>query len=238
MKVGVAQTRPATGDIGRNIQQHKTMIARAIASGADILIFPELSLTGYEPSLAHSLAVDPDDKRLDEFQQISDKHILTIGAGIPTRSEEGIYISMILFQPGQPRQVYSKRYLHADEKPFFIEGKNASNRIGGDIALAICYEISEPQHVEEAFAGGAKIYIASVVKIMHGIDKAFTRLSEIGSAYAMTVLLSNSVGPADGYECAGRSAIWDNKGKLRKQLDMFREGILLLDTETGKIDAL
>ena len=62
MKVGIAQTRPITADITRNIQQHKTQIAKAVSSGADILIFPELSLTGYEPTLAQTLAVDPDDK--------------------------------------------------------------------------------------------------------------------------------------------------------------------------------
>ena len=61
MKVGIAQARPITADISRNIQQHKTLIAQAVSSGADILIFPELSLTGYEPTLAHTLAVDPDD---------------------------------------------------------------------------------------------------------------------------------------------------------------------------------
>ncbi|HVU55754.1 MAG TPA: carbon-nitrogen hydrolase family protein [Puia sp.] len=235
MKVGIAQTRPITADIRRNIEQHKTLIAQAAASGADILIFPELSLTGYEPSLAQTLAVYPDDKRLDTFQKISDAHRLIIGAGIPTQHGEDICISMVLFQPGKPRQLYSKQYLHADEEPFFVSGQHGHNRIGEDIALAICYEISVPQHAEKAFAGGAKIYIASVAKFMHGIDKALVRLAEISRNYSMTVMMSNSIGQADGYECAGRSSIWNNKGELLGQLDGFREGILILDTDTGEV---
>jgi len=235
MKVGVAQTRPITADISRNIQQHKTLIAQAVASGIDILIFPELSLTGYEPTLAHTLAVEPNDKRLDVFQQISDTHQLIIGAGIPIRHGEDVCISMVLFQPGKSRQLYSKKYLHADEEPFFVSGQHGPNRIGEEIALAICYEISVPQHAEEASTSGAKIYIASVAKFMHGIDKALARLTQISSSYSMTVLMSNSIGQADGYECAGKSSIWNNKGGLLGQLDDYREGILILDTDTGEV---
>ncbi|MBN8850236.1 MAG: carbon-nitrogen hydrolase family protein [Sphingobacteriales bacterium 50-39] len=235
MKVGVAQTRPVTADIARNIQQHKTLIARAVSSGIDIFIFPELSLTGYEPTLAQTLAIDPEDKRLDVFQQISDTHRLIIGAGIPTRHGDAICISMALFQPGKPRQLYSKKYLHADEEPFFVSGQHGPNRVGKEIALAICYEISIPQHAEEAFSDGASIYIASVAKFMHGIDKALARLAEIGSSYSMTVLMSNSVGQADGYECAGKSSIWNNKGGLLGQLDGYREGVLIFDTDTEEV---
>ncbi|HEY8970930.1 MAG TPA: carbon-nitrogen hydrolase family protein [Puia sp.] len=235
MKVGIAQTRPITADIPGNIQQHKKLIANAISSGADILIFPELSLTGYEPTLAQVLAVDPNDKKLDIFQQLSDTHRLIIGAGIPTRHGDDVCISMAIFQPGKPRQLYSKKYLHADEEPFFVSGQHGPGRIGEDIALAICYEISVPQHAEDAHRNGARVYIASVAKFMHGIDKALARLAEIGSSYSMTVLMSNSVGQADGYECAGKSSIWDNKGRLLGQLDGYREGILLLDTDTKEV---
>ena len=235
MKVGIAQTRPITADIPGNIQQHKKLIAKAISSGADILIFPELSLTGYEPTLAQVLAVDPNDKKLDIFQQLSDTHRLIIGAGIPTRHGDDVCISMAIFQPGKPRQLYSKKYLHADEEPFFVSGQQGPGRIGEDIALAICYEISVPQHAEDAHRNGARVYIASVAKFMHGIDKALARLAEIGSSYSMTVLMSNSVGQADGYECAGKSSIWDNKGRLLGQLDGYREGILLLDTDTKEV---
>jgi predicted amidohydrolase len=236
MKVAIAQTRPITADISRNIRQHTRLIDQAASSEAEIIVFPELSLTGYEPTMAHTLAVDPDDKRLDIFQQMSDTHRLIIGAGIPTRHGDGICISMAVFQPGKSRQLYSKKYLHADEEPFFVSGDHGPGRIGEGIALAICYEISVPEHAEDAFANGAKVYIASVAKFMHGIDKALTRLADIANAYSMTVLMANSVGQADGYECAGKSSIWNNKGGLLGQLDDCREGMLLIDTETNQVE--
>ena len=79
MKICVAQTRPIKGDIQSNIHNHKKLIDLAVSSGAEIVIFPELSLTGYEPTLAKELAINEDDSRLDDFQKISDTQQITIG---------------------------------------------------------------------------------------------------------------------------------------------------------------
>ncbi len=85
MKICVAQTKPVKGDIQRNIENHKKLIDMAASHGADIIIFPELSLTGYEPTLAKELATTQDDSRFDDFQQISDRRQITIGIGVPTK---------------------------------------------------------------------------------------------------------------------------------------------------------
>jgi predicted amidohydrolase len=234
MKIAVAQTNPVTGDIQQNISRHKVLIDLAVSQGADTIIFPELSLTGYEPTLAGTLAINPDDSRLDELFMASETRGITIGAGIPTTHAEGIRISMILFEPGKPRRLYSKRYLHADEEPFFISGPDNPGLIGekNDIALAICYEISVPQHAEDAFANGAKLYVASVVKSVRNVDKALARLSQIGRDYSMPVLMANSIGQADGEICAGKTSVWNDKGQLLEQLDDIHEGILIFDTDT------
>ena len=123
MKLCVAQTRSVKGDIQRNIVRHKEFIDQAAAHGADIIVFPELSLTGYEPTLAKNMAMHTDDDRLDGFQIISNKNQITIGVGVPTKAVAGTNISMIVFQPHQPRQLYSKTYLHVDEEPCFVSGR-------------------------------------------------------------------------------------------------------------------
>jgi predicted amidohydrolase len=235
MKICVAQTRAVKGDIQENIINHKKWIELAISQGAEMIIFPELSLTGYEPTLAEALSTQQEDRRFDEFQQISDAHYMTIGVGMPVKNETGICISMLLFQPNQPRTIYSKKYIHADEEPFFVSGENKKHGIGKNMALAICYEISVPAHAEDAFKSGAKIYLASVAKSISGIDKATDRLAEIARTYSMTVLMSNCIGLADGEECAGKSSIWNTKGQIIGQLNDTHEGILILDTDTQEV---
>ncbi len=237
MKICVAQTRSITGDIQRNIESHKKFVALANANGADIIIFPELSLTGYEPALAETLATTQEDRRFDIFQEISDAGPLTIGVGVPTKQATGICISLVLFQPHQPRQTYAKQYLHPDEEEFFVSGQNFTGLIGGqaNIALAICYELSIPDHAEQAFQRGAQVYIASVAKFANNIDKATKRLSEIAHTYARPVLMSNCVGHADGDVCVGQTSMWNDRGVLVGQLDDTREGIIIFDTNTQEI---
>lgn len=237
MKICVAQTRPSTGNILVNIENHKKLITLAVSYKADIIIFPELSLTGYEPALAKDLATDQHDERFDSLQKMSNEAQITIGVGVPTKNNEGISISMILFQPHKAREIYSKKFIHADEEKFFIPGKNEINLTddAANIAIAICYEISVPEHSENAFKSGAKIYIASVAKTPGEVNKAVNTLSGIAKQYKMTVLMSNAVGQAEDYECGGKTSIWNNKGILMAQLNDTGEGLLIIDTNTQEV---
>jgi predicted amidohydrolase len=238
MKIAVAQTKPVTGDINSNIQNHVKLTTMAADNGADLIIFPELSLTGYEPSLAKQLATDINDSRFDIFQQLSDAKQIAIGVGAPIKAGTGITITMVIFQPNKPRQANSKIYLHADEEPFFVSGENLPGLIINNtpVALAICYEITIQAHTENAFKSGALFYIASVAKTVKGVEKAWTGLSEIAGKYGMTVLLSNSVGLCEDGICGGKSAAWNNKGALLGELNDTGEGILILDTNTQAVN--
>lgn len=234
MKICVAQVKPNTGNLRQNIAIHKKYVDLAVSFGANAIFFPELSLTGYEPTLAKELAIHQGDKRLNVFQKISDANKITIGIGAPTKHREGICISMIVFQPHRPRRLYSKQYLHEDEEPYFVSGLKSPLLAIGDqkIAIAICYEISIPAHCKNAYENGANIYLASVAKFTNGIDMALDRLSQIADKYSMTVLMANCIGIAEGQECAGKSSVWNDRGTLLAQLNESTEGILILDTRT------
>ncbi|WP_409417890.1 carbon-nitrogen hydrolase family protein [Flavobacterium sp. PS2] len=237
MKICVAQTKPVKGDISLNIKNHKTLIDFAISHKANAIFFPELSITSYEPELVQNLGTNLDDERFDAFQEISNANNITIGIGVPTKSNEGILISMIIFQPNKSRQIYSKQQLHSDELPYFVCGNNQLILTidGIRIAPAICYESLQSSHSEEVNRLGADIYIASVAKSQNGVNKAAVHYPEVAKKYNMTVLMSNSVGPCDDFECVGNSAVWDTKGELLAQLNETQEGILVFDTETQEV---
>jgi predicted amidohydrolase len=235
MRIAVAQTRPFKGDILRNIEAHIQFIGLAAAERTGMIVFPELSITGYEPELAAGLATAAIDVRLDIFQTLSDRYSMTIGVGMPTTDGAGVRITELIFQPGLPRQVYYKRYLHADEEPYFVCGAEAGFLEDGKIALAICYELSVPAHSEQAHRVGAEIYLVSVAKTKAGMEGAAETLAGIARRYSMTVLLSNCVGHCANFECGGGSAVWNKEGVKLAQLDSVEEGILVLDTGTGEV---
>src|SRR5437762_9925833 len=122
MKICVAQTKPVKGDIEANIHSHKKFIEMAASAGTDFNIFLELSLTGYQPELAKALATTQDGVRFDTFQTIADVDRITIGIGAPTVADDGIRVSQMYFWPGEPREVYSKIFLHSSEEEYSIRG--------------------------------------------------------------------------------------------------------------------
>src|SRR5436190_6781135 len=227
MKICVAQTKPVKGDIEANIHSHEKLIEMAVSVGTDFITFPELSITGYEPELVKALATTQDDVRFDTFQTIPDADHITIGIGAPTVADDGIRVSQMYFRPGEPREVYSKIFLHSSEEEYSIRGDRYVNLCidGANIAPAICYELSVAEHARRAAKSGADIYAVSVVE--ENIEKAIKRLTTVATDYSMTVMMANAVGKTGVYECPGKSSIWSTKGRLVGQLDDSHEGILI-----------
>jgi len=237
MKICIAQIKPIKGDISANINLHKKWIEHGVSQQADLICFPELSLTGYEPSLAKELATDQNDSRLDDFQKISDQYKIAICVGLPVKSSSKIFISMIIFQPNQARKTYTKQILHQDETLYFSKGCEQLIFIikNKKIAPAICYESLQDEHVENAKKLGAEIYLASVAKSQNGIEKAFKYFPTIAKKYSMPVLMSNCIGYCDDFNGVGQSAVWDDDGLLKGKLSEDKEGILVYDADTGRI---
>lgn len=68
--------------MAQNIERHKRFVETAVTHHADLLLFPELSLTGYEPTLAQELAIPPTDPRLDKFQTLADGELCAGGTAV------------------------------------------------------------------------------------------------------------------------------------------------------------
>jgi predicted amidohydrolase len=240
MKISIAQTKPIKGDIEQNTQTHLRFLELAVKLGSDAIFFPELSLTGYEPDLARDLAMTQDDLRLDVFQEFSDKHNLVIGIGLPTKTDDDIFISMVIFQSQKPRLTYSKQFLYPTEVPIYTAGNQQFFIQMGEndtIAPAICYELSNPQHAAKAHKNNSTVYVASVLNSVNGVDSDLEKLSTIAKQYKMTTLMANFVGTSGGYICAGKSSVWNTEGVLIGQLDAQNEGLLVVDTETQAVFA-
>ena len=237
MRVCIAQIKPDKGNIQNNIEIHKKWIQIAVSEKTDLIVFPELSLTGYEPDLAKQLATDQNDARLNEFQEISNLYKISIAIGLPIKAKLGTLIGMVIFEPNRPKQTYSKQKLHSDELVYFIEGKDQLilNIKSTKIAPAICYESVQLSHFENAKNLGADIYLASVAKSQTGIENASVHFSEIASKYTTPILMSNCIGVCDNFQALGQSAIWDSKGVLLEKLGTTTEGILIFDTDTEEV---
>lgn len=229
MKIAIVQTDSFAGDIEKNVEKHLSFITSAAKKNADIVVFPELSITGYEPTKAAKLAAFPINEQFNRLQQAANQTQMTICIGLPTPTEDAPCISMGIFQPEQSPLTYSKMLLDPDECPFFVNGKEQLilEIKNATLAPAICYESLQIEHVEAAIQQGATIYLASVAIPQRSIQKAQEHYAQIAKKYKMTVALSNCIGEHDNFTGGGRSAIWDKTGKQVATLNGTEEDILI-----------
>lgn len=238
MKICITQTRSKSGAVQENIQRHLQLLETIKSYKADLVIFPELSITGYEPQLAEALAVNYKDQIFDPFQVFSNKEDTIIGIGMPTKSDKGVEISMIIFQPHKTRTLYSKQILHEDELPYFVSGTRQPNLTVKDkkIALGICYETLRREHFMQAVKNEAAIYIASVAKPDRGLKKAYIHFSSIACEFNIPILMSNCVGFCDNFMSNGNSSVWSKNGVLIHQLNEHQAGFFIYNTKEKRVE--
>ena len=215
--IAVAQSSSSKGDIDENVRRHLMMVARAIENDVNVIVFPELSLTGYEPEIAAQLAIDASDHRLNPLQELSDRSGVTIVAGCPIRSNfNKPYIGALIFRRHLKIETYRKRFVHEDELPWFLPSDDvvvcASH--GRHLGIAICFDVSNPQHAADTFRKGADVYVAGVAKTPDGIAKAEEQLAGYARRHQSPVVMANHATETGGSPTGGRSAIWNEFGNI------------------------
>ncbi|MEO1211045.1 MAG: carbon-nitrogen hydrolase family protein [Cyanobacteria bacterium J06638_20] len=233
MKIGLAQVESHTGDIDGNIRHHLDVLSHLGASDVDLVMFPELSLSNYEPEIAESAGIDPKDKRLAAFQEFADKNGIAIGVGASVCTAEKPLISALVFVPHRTCIVVDKVYLHEDELPYFSAKSKPATvlELAQNIGIAICYEISVDAHIKSASTQNMDIYLASVAKTVAGITSAKERLSVKAKEFNVPILIVNSIGTCEGKEAGGGSAIIESDGTVVASLNDKEEAILIYDLQ-------
>jgi len=229
--VAVVQSIPAPGDLARAVSDHARLAIQAAHRGARLAVFPELSLTGYDLGLTRADALTPDDPRLRSLQQVADAHEITIVAGAPIESTSGLHIGALCFQPYRPTVTYSKRSLHDGEEKTFAPGPGGEPLSVHDriVSVAICAEITHPEHAAEAARRGAHIYAASCFITPGGYVHDTDLLAGYSREHRMMVLMAN-FGTGNGtWPSAGRSAIWCPGGTLLIQGPAEGEAVLVAE---------
>ena len=229
MKLCVSQFRSGA-ELELNLRGHVEVSRRAADIGCDLVLFPELSLTGYAPARAQARPVEAADGRLGQLQDVCDAFGITIACGAPLRADSGVEIGLIVFEAGRAPRTYAKQRLHADETPGFVPGTRELriHRCGHCVAPGICFESVQPSHVAAAVDGGATLYAASVAKSASAMAEAHRHYAAMARRHAIPIVVSNAVGTHEGFTSGGRSAAWDGAGRLVGSLAAADPGELIV----------
>ena len=215
MFIAVAQIPSKKGNVEINISTHLKAINKASELGVNYIVFPELSLTGYEPELAANLVFSEDDQRLHPLIESAIKNKITIGIGAPLRSNELPQIGLLIISQTGAVDSYAKMHLHPIEEKYFTKGSryNLIDIGNTKIANAICADIANKKHASSCATFGADIYIAGVLITENGYEVDSELLSNYSKDFNMLVAIANHSQPSGGWIPIGKSAIW-YKGNL------------------------
>lgn len=234
MILAAAQTKPTRGDIETNLLDHYRLIELAVQNGAQLITFPEMSITGYEREHAQKLAFQKEDSRLDHLRKLASENNIIIVAGAPIQIDDKMFIGEFVIAPDQSVSIYTKQFLHEGEDEFFQSSFDFNPMITIEdkkISFAICADIDNPLHPENACKRATDIYIASIFFTPNGIPNAYRDLQSYAAKLKMNVLMSNFSGESWGYPSAGQSAFWNNKGELVGQMNDSDSGLLLIENK-------
>ncbi|WP_339560946.1 carbon-nitrogen hydrolase family protein [Pseudomonas sp. EA_65y_Pfl1_P113] len=218
LTLAAAQSISIAGDVPANIERHLAFVHVAAEHNVQLLVFPELSLTGYEPSLAAGLAITPDDPVLAPLRELARALRLTAVVGMPVRlaPDAGVLIGALVLGADGSLALYTKQHLHPGEEVAFVPGQGGAALECEDeqIALAVCADFSHASHPRLAAEAGATVYAAGVLVSEGGYATDSALLQGYAAEHGLLVLMANHGGPSGGYVCAGRSAIWAADGGL------------------------
>ncbi|MCF8254332.1 MAG: carbon-nitrogen hydrolase family protein [Bacteroidia bacterium] len=232
MKIAAAQIQAFEQNTNANIQNHLRMIELAALEKVDLILFPELSLTGYERALASSLSFTLGDSRLCVFIEKAKHHQMYIVVGAPISINSELFIGSFIFSPSGSSCIYTKQFLHDGEEQYFSPGNSLNPLIewkDEKISFAICADISHAIHPENASKLGSNLYLAGIFYTPNGIDEAYKQLGLYAKNYSMNILIANYIGNSFNLPGAGKSAFWNAKGELVSNLNSTEENLLIVE---------
>ena len=252
LTVGLAQLSPKLGDVQANLATHLRFVEQAVEQGVDLLVFPELSLTGYMlQDLVHEVSrvSDPGDPLLAPLLEASRK--LDLVVGFAERDVRGrLYTSGAYLAQGRIAHVHRKIYLPTygmfDEGRDFDWGEEARafDTRFGRMGLLICEDFWHVSPPYLLWLDGADVMLLTSASPGRGIDHrnklGSSRFVElVNQAYASMFVCfmvhANRVGFEDGVNFWGGSTVYGPDGELIAQAPYFEESLLVTTLDLGAL---
>jgi NAD+ synthase (glutamine-hydrolysing) len=239
MRLALCQMNATVGDIGGNAERIRAGLRSARDAGAQLVLFPELALTGYPPEdlLLREHFLTDAARALRELA--SDTRGLVALVGFPERAEE-VYNAAAVLADGALHAIYRKVHLPNygvfDEHRYFQSGPGgAVVQLGEDrVGLTVCEDIWEPgpPATEEALAGATLITNISASPYHAGKGSERERMfSQRARDNLACVAFCGLVGGQDELVFDGHSCVIDHTGRTIARAAQFREDLLICDVD-------
>jgi predicted amidohydrolase len=239
-RIALAQLDARLGDLAENERRARAALQEAEALGAELVVFPELQLTGYAlGQVEHDTATSPDGLPA-----------LAGGAsalfGFHERNGSATYNSAAYVEGGRVvhvhRKLYLPHYLDFEEGTTFAPGDRlrAFDTAAGRVATLICNDAWQPMLPVIAVHDGAQILLVPSASST-AVPEAERYWRDLTRFYAQMlecwVVFVNRVGEEPGFTFWGGSHVVDPRGEVVAEAPRFEEALLVVDVDLEQVDA-
>jgi predicted amidohydrolase len=243
IRVAIAQINPRLGDLPANLALYEAKIRQGIDAGVDLMLFPELSLTGYMlRDMVPDVALTLDSAMIKALKQLS-RELPFVGGLVEESPDHRFFNAAVYFEDGEVRHVHRKVYLPTygmfDEQRYFARGDRirAFDSKFGRVASLICEDLWHPSTVYLAALDGALAVLCPSSSPLRGItdgqpqdDNA--RYWEMmnrayAESYSLFIIYANRSGFEDGVGFWGGSEIVDPFGERMAKANYYDEDFIV-----------
>ncbi|MFE4635752.1 carbon-nitrogen hydrolase family protein [Streptomyces sp. NPDC056773] len=234
MKIAAAQLSCVPADLSANAVRAAALAVRAREEGAGLVVFPELTLTGYE---LDAIGADPglwladaEDPRLDPVRSAG---IATaVNVALRTDGPRPVIATLVHDADGAHVTTYAKQHLFQQEREVFAAGTVPGRfELGGiGFSLGICFDNHFADVPGAGAAAGCRVHLASsLYGTGDGIAERAAVHSGIARDFGMYVALANHVGPAGAWTGCGGAAVWAPGGALLAEADAHTPSVAVAE---------
>lgn len=252
VKIGLAQISTKLGDVASNLEKHLAYIQQAVDAGLDLVVFPELSLTGYILQDLVSTVVTrptPEDPVFGELLKASQEIDIVVGF-VEEDSRSRFYIAAAYLSQGKVSHVHHKLYLPTyglfDEGRFFAAGNTvrAFDTRFGRFGMLVCEDFWHASPPYLLWMDGADVMIFISTSPGRGLTDApqlesARWVEHINQAYASLftcfVVSTNRVGFEDGIHYWGGATVHDPNGDLLAAGPHHEEALTIVEIDLNQL---
>ncbi len=235
LRVGMAQTAPRLNDLAANVEQHLAVMAEAQAQGVQVLVFPELSLTGYLLATAvPDIAIRTDDELVMTLARAS-QNMLTVFGLVEEGAGAQFYNTALAVRDGsvqfRHRKIYLPTYGNLVEGKYFAAGDRVDvfsldpDQEQWQTGLLICADVWNPPLPHLAACRGATLLLIPTNSAVEAVGGDFDNpqgwgvtLRYLAITYGWPAVMVNRVGQEEKLHFWGGSRIIDPFGEVMAQM--------------------
>jgi predicted amidohydrolase len=245
MKLAILQMQAIAGDVAANLATIEKGVREAASKGVDLIVTPELALTGYGAGNALTKLAEPaSGPSIKRLNALAAETGTAIVAGFAEAENEMLWNSAVFVDGARKPVVYRKSHLYGDYEKALCKAAEPTTvmfeHAGQTIGMLICFDVEFPENVRRLAKAGCSVVVAPTALPQGAYARFISRSMLPVRAYENQIFVAyaNHAGKDEAYEYAGLSVITAPDGTVLAGSEDSKPALLIADIDPAAYDEI